>query len=84
MDRVDWRERRARGIEIPVRGVGAAIMGAVGAARGKLFLVMGDSDLQHDFAECYPFVEKLRTGNYDLVMGSRLTGTRSCPAQCAR
>lgn len=68
------RAAGARVIEIPVRGVGAAIMGAVAAARGRI-IIMGDSDLQHDFEECYPFIEKLRTGQYDLVMGSRLTGT---------
>jgi glycosyltransferase involved in cell wall biosynthesis len=68
------RAAGARVIEIPVRGVGAAIMGAVAAARGR-YIIMGDSDLQHDFEECYPFIEKLRTGHFDLVMGSRLTGT---------
>jgi hypothetical protein len=35
---------------------------------------MGDSDLQHDFAACGPFVERLRRGDCDLVMGTRLRG----------
>jgi len=63
----------ARVVHVPVRGVGAAIMAGVEAARAK-FIIMGDTDLQHDFAACYPFVEKLREGKWDLVMGSRLKG----------
>lgn len=61
-------------VDIPVRGVGAAIMGAVDASTGR-YIIMGDSDAQHDFSECIGFIEKLRTGKYDLVMGSRLKGT---------
>lgn len=66
------RRAGARVIPIPIRGYGAALNGAIHAARGK-FIIMGDSDLQHDFAACYPFVEKLREG-YQLVMGSRRLG----------
>ena len=62
----------ARVIPIPVRGYGAALDGAIHAARGR-FIIMGDSDLQHDFSACMGFVEKLREG-YDLVMGSRRIG----------
>ncbi len=67
------RQAGARVIEIPQRGLGAAVMGAVHAARGR-YIILGDSDLQHDFEECFPFVEALRTGRHDLVMGSRLRG----------
>ncbi len=63
----------ARVIPVPTRGVGAAISAGVRAARGR-FIILGDSDLQHDFAECFPFVQKLREGRWDLVMGSRLKG----------
>lgn len=66
------RKAGARVIPIPVRGYGAALDGAIHAARGR-YIIMGDSDLQHDFAECFPFVAKLREG-YDLVMGSRRLG----------
>ncbi len=62
----------ARVVPIPVRGYGAALDGAIAAARGK-YIIMGDSDLQHDFGECFVFVESLRKG-YDLVMGSRRLG----------
>jgi len=66
------RRAGARVVAVPVRGYGAALHGAITAARGK-YIIMGDSDLQHDFSECYPFVERLREG-YDLVMGSRRLG----------
>lgn len=63
----------ARVVHVPIRGVGAAIMAGVEAARGK-YIIMGDTDLQHDFAACFPFVQKLREGQADLVMGSRFKG----------
>jgi glycosyltransferase involved in cell wall biosynthesis len=63
----------ARVIDVPTRGVGAAVLAGVRAARGR-FIILGDSDLQHDFAACFPFVRTLRGGHWDLVMGSRLTG----------
>lgn len=66
------RSRGARVVDVPVRGYGAALMGAIKAARGE-FVIMGDSDAQHDFRACMPFVEKLREG-HDLVMGSRFQG----------
>ncbi len=66
------RRAGARVVAVPVRGYGAALRGAIAAARGK-YIIMGDSDLQHDFSECFNFVEKLREGN-DLVMGSRRLG----------
>lgn len=62
----------ARVVPVPVRGYGAALDGAIAAARGR-YIIMGDSDLQHNFEECFGFVEKLRQG-YDLVMGSRRLG----------
>jgi glycosyltransferase involved in cell wall biosynthesis len=68
------RRAGARVVPVAVRGVGAAITAGVEAARGR-YIIMGDSDLQHDFAECFPFVERLRRGDADLVMGTRLRGT---------
>src|SRR5262245_1668849 len=49
------RAAGARVVHVPIRGVGAAIMAGVEAARGR-YIIMGDSDLQHDFAACFPFV----------------------------
>lgn len=62
----------ARVIHIPIRGYGAALYGAITAARGR-YCIMGDSDLSYDFENLDGFVEKLR-GGYDLVMGNRFKG----------
>ncbi|MBL0927528.1 MAG: glycosyltransferase family 2 protein [Phycisphaerales bacterium] len=66
------RRAGARVVDVPVRGYGAALRGAIAAARGR-FIVMGDSDGQHDFGEGFRFVEKLREG-HEIVMGSRSLG----------
>jgi glycosyltransferase involved in cell wall biosynthesis len=62
----------ARVVSIPTRGYGAALHGAIEAARGR-YCIMGDSDLSYDFESLDPFVEKLREG-CDLVMGNRFKG----------
>ena len=62
----------ARVIHIPIRGYGAALYGAITAARGQ-YCIMGDSDLSYDFEDLDGFVKKLREG-YDLVMGNRFKG----------
>jgi glycosyltransferase involved in cell wall biosynthesis len=62
----------ARVIDVPVRGYGAALYGAISAARGR-YVVMGDSDDSYDFSDLTPFLSKLREG-YDLVMGNRFRG----------
>ena len=62
----------ARVVDVPRRGYGAAIMGAVEAAKGT-YVIMGDSDDSYDFSNLDKYVEKLREG-YDLVMGNRFKG----------
>jgi glycosyltransferase involved in cell wall biosynthesis len=62
----------ARVVDVPRRGYGAAIMGAVEAAKGE-YVIMGDSDDSYDFSNLDKYVEKLREG-YDLVMGNRFKG----------
>jgi glycosyltransferase involved in cell wall biosynthesis len=62
----------ARVLNIPQRGYGAALIGAINAANGK-YLIMGDADDSYDFTALAPFVEKLREG-FDLVMGNRFKG----------
>jgi glycosyltransferase involved in cell wall biosynthesis len=62
----------ARVINIPIRGYGAALYGAVSSARGK-YCVMGDSDDSYDFSDLGAFVKELRAGA-DLVMGNRFLG----------
>jgi glycosyltransferase involved in cell wall biosynthesis len=62
----------ARVVNIPIRGYGAALYGAVVNARGK-YCIMGDSDDSYDFSALEPFVCELRKGA-DLVMGNRFRG----------
>ena len=62
----------ARVINIPIRGYGAALFGAISAARGR-YCIMADSDDSYDFERLNGFLEKLRAG-FDLVMGNRFAG----------
>jgi glycosyltransferase involved in cell wall biosynthesis len=62
----------ARVVNIPIRGYGAALYGAIVASRGK-YCVMGDSDDSYDFSSLDAFVRELRAGA-DLVMGNRFLG----------
>ncbi len=62
----------ARVVDVPVRGYGAALYGAILACRG-IYCVMGDSDDSYDFGKLDLFVEELRAGA-DLVMGNRFLG----------
>ena len=62
----------ARVVDVKERGYGAALSGAILAARGK-FVVMGDADDSYDFSRLDPFVSKLREG-FELVMGNRFRG----------
>lgn len=62
----------ARVVNIPIRGYGAALYGAVVASSGE-YCVMGDSDDSYDFGNLDLFVKELRAGA-DLVMGNRFLG----------
>jgi glycosyltransferase involved in cell wall biosynthesis len=62
----------ARVVDVPVRGYGAAIYGAVMQARGR-YCIMGDSDDSYDFSNLGVFVAALRQGAA-LVMGNRFKG----------
>ncbi|WP_051622235.1 glycosyltransferase family 2 protein [Acidocella facilis] len=62
----------ARVVDVPRRGYGAALHGAVSAARGR-YCIMGDSDDSYDFSKLAPFLQALRRG-VDLVMGNRFAG----------
>lgn len=66
------RKNGARVVDIPIRGYGAALNGAILDAKGK-YIIMGDSDDSYDFLGLIPFIKKLREGN-DLVMGNRFLG----------
>lgn len=60
----------ARVVAVPDRGYGAALMGGIGASRGR-FIIMGDADASYDFSSIPDFVARLRAGDA-LVMGCRL------------
>jgi glycosyltransferase involved in cell wall biosynthesis len=62
----------ARVVVVAVKGNGAALMGGIGAARGR-YVIMGDSDDSYDFLALAPFLAELREGA-DLVMGNRFRG----------
>lgn len=66
------RELGARVVDVPVRGYGAALQGAIAAARGT-YVIMADADDSYDFAALDGFLERLRAG-HDLVMGNRFAG----------
>jgi glycosyltransferase involved in cell wall biosynthesis len=64
------RKLGARVIAVPKRGYGNALMGGIGAARGK-YVLMGDADDSYDFLETPKFLALLRAG-HSLVQGCRL------------
>ncbi len=66
------RKAGARVIDIPSRGYGAALLGAIEASRGA-YVIMGDSDDSYDFSNLDRYVTELRAG-VDLVMGNRFKG----------
>lgn len=63
----------ARVVHEPRRGYGSAYLRGFAEARGR-YLVMGDADDTYDFSQLARFVEPLRSGECDLVMGDRLGG----------
>ncbi|MCG9880015.1 MAG: glycosyltransferase family 2 protein [Bacteroidia bacterium] len=62
----------ARVIDIPRKGYGSALMGAIEASKGK-YVIMGDSDDSYDFSNLNLYLDQLRNG-HDLVMGNRFKG----------
>lgn len=66
------RAHGARVEPIPARGYGSALIGGIGAARGR-YVIMADSDDSYDFSALDLFVERLREG-WQLVMGNRFQG----------
>ena len=66
------RELGARVVDVRTRGYGAALCGAIAAAKGS-YCIMADSDGSYDFEKLDNFVEKLRA-RYDIVVGNRFQG----------
>ncbi|MBY5740503.1 glycosyltransferase family 2 protein [Rhizobium leguminosarum] len=67
------RDRGARVLRTPKRGLGRAYIDAIPFVRGK-FIIMGDADCTYDFRQIAPFIEAFRNGA-DFVMGSRFKGS---------
>ena len=63
---------KARLVDVPERGYGAALRAGIAAARGR-YVMMGDADDSYDFRALMPFLQALRAGN-DIVMGDRFEG----------
>jgi glycosyltransferase involved in cell wall biosynthesis len=66
------RAKRARVVDVPERGYGAAIAGGIASARGR-FVIMGDADRSYDFGALSSFLDALRAGA-DIVVGNRFKG----------
>ena len=66
-------EAGARVVHTTLKGYGNALIYGIKLSHGK-YIVMGDADGTYNFRESVLFIEKLREGNIDLVMGSRITG----------
>jgi hypothetical protein len=62
----------ARVVHQPVKGYGAAISAAAGAARGR-YLIMADADDSYDWSQLDDFIDALEEGA-ELVMGNRFAG----------
>ncbi len=62
----------ARVVDVPLKGYGNALIGAISASIGK-YVIMGDSDDSYDFSNLSLYYAKLQEG-YDLVMGNRFKG----------
>lgn len=62
----------ARVVHQPIKGYGAAISAAAGAAKGK-FLIMADADDSYDWSQLNDFIDVLEAGA-ELVMGNRFAG----------
>jgi len=67
------RAAGARVVDEPRRGYGSAYLRGFEEARGR-FLVMGDADRTYPFEDLARFVEPLREGRCEMVMGDRLGG----------
>lgn len=64
------QQHGARVVSVAEPGYGSALMGGIRAARGR-WVIMGDADGSHDFAEIPRFLTALDAGN-DLVAGCRM------------
>jgi glycosyltransferase involved in cell wall biosynthesis len=66
------QEHGARVVHAEIKGYGSALRKGIQEARGG-FIILGDADGSHDFAEISRFVAKWREG-HEFVIGNRLIG----------
>jgi glycosyltransferase involved in cell wall biosynthesis len=64
----------ARVVHCTERGYGAALQGGIRSAANDV-VVFADADDTYDFLESPALIQKLDDGDYDMVLGSRMTGT---------
>lgn len=62
----------ARVVKAAVKGYGSALRTGIQSARGE-FVILGDADGSHDFAEIGRFIAKWK-GGFDFVIGNRFQG----------
>ncbi|MEO7206145.1 MAG: glycosyltransferase family 2 protein [Steroidobacteraceae bacterium] len=62
----------ARVVSIADKGYGNALIGGIGAARGR-FVIMADADDSYDLSQLGPLVDSLRSGSM-MVIGNRFRG----------
>lgn len=67
------KELGARVVYQSVKGYGSALMKGIEESIGR-YIVMADADDSYDFLDIPRFIEPLRSGACDLVMGSRFKG----------
>lgn len=63
----------ARVVPAPVRGYGAALHWGIVHAKGD-HVLLADADKSHDLMLAPRFVEAMRDGRHDVILGSRLAG----------
>ena len=67
------KQHGARVVHAEVKGYGSALRKGLAESRGR-FIVLGDADGSHDFAEIPLFVAKWRQG-FEVVIGNRFKKT---------
>lgn len=60
----------ARVIKERIKGYGSALRTGFRHAKGQ-YIFMADADMSHEFTAVQSFIEKLESGNFDLVIGCR-------------
>lgn len=68
------RSLGAKVIEVSEHGYGNAVRKGLSEAQGE-YVLIGDGDDSYDFKALPLFIQKIKAGEYDLVVGNRFKGT---------